>query len=136
MRSAGWVYSSMLVPSTPQPGSGADVEYDEDVSVHRLDEVYADVVQDESSVLLKLDTQGWDLVVLEGATGCLEDVRAIQTEVSVIPLYEKMPTWIDSMSWIDELGFQPTGLFPVTYADGFRSLEFDLVAARPMSRVS
>ena len=106
-------------------------------SVHRLDEIYTDVVQDESSVLLKLDTQGWDLVVLEGADRLSRQTcAAIQTEVSVIPLYEKMPTWIDSMSWIDELGFQPTGLFPVTYADGFRSLEFDLVATRPMSRSS
>ncbi len=132
----GWDYSSMLVPKTAQAGSAADIDYDEEVDVHRLDEIYADLVGDASSVLLKLDTQGWDLVVLEGAGGCLSDVSAIQTEVSVVPIYEGMPTWLESMSRLSELGFEPTGLFPVTYADNFRSVEFDLVAARTKALVS
>jgi FkbM family methyltransferase len=127
-------YSSMLVPNAEQAGASADVDHEEHVPVRRLDDVFADVVEPGASVFLKLDTQGWDLVVLEGATGCLENVRAIQTEISVVPLYEGMPTWIDSMSRLAELGFEPTGMFPVTYADSFRSVEFDLVAARTASR--
>jgi FkbM family methyltransferase len=126
----GRVYSSMLLPNARQIDTAPDIDHDEQVSVRRLDEVYADVADGAASVLLKLDTQGWDLVVLEGATGCLGDVKAIQTEISVIPLYERMPTWIESMSRLAELGFEPTGMFPVTYADNFRSVEFDLVAAR------
>jgi FkbM family methyltransferase len=123
-------YSSMLPPNTEQRGPACDMEHDEQVRVVRLDDVYADLVEDGSSVLLKLDTQGWDLVVLVGAARCLSDVSAIQTEVSIIPLYDGMPTWIDSMARVAELGFAPTGLFPVTYADNFRSVEFDLIAAR------
>jgi hypothetical protein len=34
-----------------------------------------------------------------------------------------MPTWIESMTRVSELGFEPTGLFPVTYEDAFRSPE-------------
>jgi len=128
------VYASMLLPTTAQPGSPSDIDYDEKVSIHRLDEVYADTVDVGASVLLKLDTQGFDLFVLKGATGCLDNVLAIQTEISVVPLYEGMPTWIESMSRLAELGFEPTGLFPVTYADTFRSVEFDLVTARTTPR--
>jgi len=130
----GTDYSSMLVPSAVQPERAGEVDHDEQVSVQRLDDIYADIAGDASSVLLKLDTQGWDLVVLSGATNCLENVSAIQTEISVIPLYDGMPTWIDSMSRLADLGFEPTGMFPVVHADRFRSWEFDLVAARTKSR--
>lgn len=85
---------------------------------------------DAKRIFLKLDTQGWDTEAIQGAASCLHRVQAIQTETSVYPLYEDMPTWHDSMSQLNEIGFVPSGMFPVAFHGGFRAVEFDLVSVR------
>jgi FkbM family methyltransferase len=53
------------------------------VDVCRLDEVFDEVTSQvrDPRVLLKIDTQGSDLRVLEGAMGVLDRVHALQVEV-------------------------------------------------------
>ncbi len=115
----------------PVASERTTVERREQVEVRRLDSMLGDVMAGKcgDSVFLKMDTQGWDLEVLKGSAGCLDRVRAVQTEISVIPWYDDAPTWMESLSMLESLGFEPTGLFPVHYFGGFRSMEFDLVAA-------
>jgi hypothetical protein len=50
----------------------------EHVQVRRLDEVFSEIVKglDNPRVYLKIDTQGWDLEVLAGATACLDHIVA------------------------------------------------------------
>jgi FkbM family methyltransferase len=126
--------ASLRTPLTDVPArlaEGIQVDRRETTTLRRLDEIFADYVTMSSPlVLLKLDTQGWDLEVLRGATGCLDKVVAIQSEVSVLPLYEGMPAWLESMAFIHELGFEPTGLFPVSYATGVHVVEFDCMMVR------
>jgi FkbM family methyltransferase len=80
--------------------------------------------------LLKLDTQGWDLEVLEGATGILSAVLAVQTELSVLPLYEGAPTMLEALPRLRELGFVPSAMFPVLRDEHLRLREFDCVLVR------
>jgi hypothetical protein len=76
---------------------------------------------------LKLDTQGYDPAVLAGAEKALSRVTALQTELSVKPVYEQMPYYLDSIAHLEQLGFEITGLFPIARDNALRVIEFDCV---------
>ncbi len=84
-------------------------------------------------MFLKVDTQGHDWAVIEGAARRLSDVVAIQLELSVLPLYEGAEHWTDVIARLEGLGFWPAGLFPVTRDPGLlRVTEFDGVFTRDL----
>jgi FkbM family methyltransferase len=102
-----------------------------EVQVARLDAIFGQVLPlPEPRAFLKLDTQGWDFEVLDGATGCLGAVRAMQIEVAVKPLYEGVPTHLDALPRLQELGFELSGIFPVVRDSGLRIVELDCVLVR------
>jgi len=76
---------------------------------------------------LKLDTQGFDIEVLQGGRDSLAAVRALQTEASVIGIYKGMPGYVDTIRYLDERGFDITGLYPVSRDSSLRLVEFDCV---------
>jgi FkbM family methyltransferase len=103
----------------------------QDVQVARLDAIFDEVVPlAEPRAFLKLDTQGWDLDVLEGATACLHSIWAIQCEVAVKPLYADAPTYLDALPRMTELGFELSGIFPVARDAELRIVELDCVLVR------
>ncbi len=112
-------------------GLGSAVVSKELVHLRRLDDAWPSLVANASSVYLKVDTQGWDGEVLEGASGVLDRVKALQCEVSVTAIYEGMTSWTESIQQIEELGFEVSGLFPVNLDRRMRVIEFDCVAVRP-----
>ncbi|NJK75415.1 MAG: FkbM family methyltransferase [Richelia sp. CSU_2_1] len=54
---------------------------------------------------IKLDTQGSELGVLEGAENCLKSVRALQIEVEFNPIYVGQPLFGDIDSFLRQRGF-------------------------------
>lgn len=104
----------------------------EEVQMHRLDSIF-ETLGPVRQVMLKLDTQGWDLEVLRGASGCLDRIVAIQTELSVVPLYDSMPTWLDVVTFLHRLGYEPTYVAPVL-RDGPWAIEFDCIMVRRDAR--
>lgn len=102
------------------------------VAVRRLDKVLPELLDDltDRRVFLKVDTQGFDLEVLAGARGILDRVIGIQTEVSLIPIYEHMPNMDAALAVLKELGFHVSGLFPVARDKHLRVIEFDCVMLR------
>ena len=54
---------------------------------------------------LKLDTQGYDLEVVKGASRSLPEIRALQTEVYLRRVYEQAPTFDEAITWLQGLGF-------------------------------
>lgn len=54
---------------------------------------------------LKLDVQGLELRVLEGASRTLTRTRAIQAEVSFAPLYSGQTDWLELCRHLTEAGF-------------------------------
>jgi FkbM family methyltransferase len=102
----------------------------EQVEVRKLDEVFADAVEPlvDPVVFLKLDTQGSDLEVLQGARGVLDRIAALVTELPVVPIYEGMPSLVDALAELRDHGFEITGMFPVTRdRDHLGAVEFDCV---------
>lgn len=109
------------------------VERSESVRVSTLDAEWPRIVEDlaQPAVYLKVDTQGSDLEVLAGATAILPHVAALQTELSFKALYEGVPGYLDTLSALHDLGFEPTGFFPITREPERLSLiETDCVMTR------
>jgi FkbM family methyltransferase len=127
-------FSSLLTPNEYAKNEfahGPAVVAQELVDVRRLDDVWPTLVAGASSVFLKMDTQGWDGEVLAGASGVLDRVRGVQTEVSVKPIYDGMTPWTQSIQRLEGLGYELSGLFPVNLDRRMRVIEFDCVALRP-----
>ncbi len=104
----------------------------EEVEIKRLDDVMPALRQlpgfpNAGNTFLKLDTQGYDLEVIKGGVGSLAGIAALQTELSVLPIYKEMPTYIEVMEALKERGFDMTGVFPVSRDSLSRIIEFDCV---------
>lgn len=101
---------------------------EETVTVRRLDEVLHETVEnlDKARIYLKMDTQGYDLEVFKGLGGKYNKIFALQSEMSVIAIYQGMPHLTDSISFFEEAGFELAGMYPVTQEESTLSvIEFD-----------
>lgn len=125
-------FSSFLTPdnsSVPDFDGLNEPEHVETVAVYPLDEVFP-VLQQRLGFrrpYLKLDTQGFDLEVVQGASATLRHVIAMQTEASIINIYEGMPGYMDTIRFLNERGFDISGLYPISRDPGMRLIEFDCV---------
>jgi FkbM family methyltransferase len=105
------------------------IERQETVLVHTLDSVMDEIgcrAQDEH-IYLKIDTQGFDLEVVKGAKHTLRRVLAMQTEMSVLKIYDGMPDFLTAIQVLSEKGFDITAIFPVARDRMLRIVEFDCV---------
>ena len=82
------VLSSLLDSNVVESGTRK-----EPVTVKRLDQLLPTLTQElgVSRVFLKMDTQGYDLEVFRGASGCIDGILGLQSELSVQPFYVNMP---------------------------------------------
>jgi hypothetical protein len=48
-----------------------------------------------------------------GAAGCLRYIVGIQSELSILPLYDQMPSYLDTLPRYHALGFDIVGFFDV-----------------------
>jgi FkbM family methyltransferase len=124
-------FSSFLEPNNTQATDFANsntVQSKQLVAVKRLDDVARDWSAAESeSIYLKVDTQGFDLEVLKGATHLLKSVRALQIELSIVPIYQGTPSYLDMLRQMNDWGFHISGLFPISHDKHLRAVEFDCV---------
>jgi FkbM family methyltransferase len=83
------------------------------VALERLDDVCP--VTQEDRLLLKVDVQGYEKAVLDGAVQVLKNCRAIIIEMSLVPLYEGQYMALELWEHLTNLGFQACYFHP-----GFR----------------
>ncbi|MCU0646916.1 MAG: FkbM family methyltransferase [Gemmatimonadaceae bacterium] len=76
---------------------------------------------------LKLDTQGFDLAVLDGAGSALERIVALQSEASVRKIYTDAPDYVTTLQTIERRGFALSGIFPNNDGHFPQLVEFDCV---------
>jgi FkbM family methyltransferase len=100
----------------------------ETVEVRRLDSLFREIVGNIQGprVFLKLDTQGYDLEVVQGAVGCMEDIVGMQSELSVQQLYEGAPHYLESVAKYEQLGFELIGLYEICRIND-RVAEYDCI---------
>lgn len=77
----------------------------EKVQVTTLDSFFADQTAQER-LFLKIDVQGFELAVLRGAESTLEQVLAIEMELSLVPLYEGQATLCPTLDELRARGFE------------------------------
>jgi FkbM family methyltransferase len=130
---AGNSFSSSLLPMTArQLQSAPESRYvaGEHVRTVRLDSLWDELVGG-ARVWLKLDVQGFEMRVLQGVGERLQAARAVETELSLTPLYEGAELWRRLVDWLYERGFSLAGVEP-----GFedprsaRMLQFDGIFIR------
>lgn len=113
-------------------GAAIDAPETETVEVVRLDHFLDEHVSDFSrrNVFLKMDTQGHDTAVFEGAGKYRSMFAGLQSEVAVTPIYEGIPNFDTSLSLYKSNGYEVTGLYTVNRhrATG-HVIEFDCVMA-------
>jgi FkbM family methyltransferase len=128
--------SSMLEPSEfgrEWSGKLRDT-HAETIEVRRLDTVLDEAIAglSEPRILLKLDTQGFDLPAFRGAGKRQADLLALQSEVACVPIYEGMPRMPEQLSEYESAGFEVSAMFPVTgHRKSMRVIEFDVLMVRP-----
>ena len=86
----------------------------ETVDIHRIDDIASKYINESSnSIFLKVDVQGFEAQVLEGANNILSMVEGIQLELSFIPLYKGQILFSEMVSNMHELGYELHALLPV-----------------------
>lgn len=92
-----------------QSESGAEL-----VKVRTLDDVLPEFkIPDAAKIALKIDVQGFEKDVLDGALKTLGQVKAILIEVSLKPLYVGEVYYLEMLSYLREKGFHVVYFSPV-----------------------
>jgi len=125
-------FSSFLQPDFSTVDDYLDlnqIEHQETVTIRKLDSVMDEIGirLENDQIYMKIDTQGFDLEVVKGASRTLGRILAMQTEVSVLKIYEGMPDFLTAIRVLCEKGFDITAMFPVCRDRMLRVVEFDCV---------
>lgn len=91
---------------------GAHYVTRESVELARLDSMMPKLGDPQERIYMKLDVQGYELKVLEGAAATLPRVVAIETEVNLVKLYEGQPSICDLLAALEPIGFELFALEP------------------------
>ena len=105
------VFSSILkikkshVISKPK----SKIIYKEIIDMYKLDDIIENYIDSkETSILLKIDTQGFEKEVLEGANNLLKRIKGIKIEIPLNPIYENTQfTFYESIEFLKENKFKP-----------------------------
>lgn len=80
---------------------------------------------------LKIDVQGYEPRVLDGAAGLLPRIRTIQLELALQPVYAGERDWLSMIGRLAALGFAPALVLPGYFERKIaRMLQIDMVFCR------
>lgn len=96
-----------------------------EIEVRRLDTLWPSLEANPTTTMLKIDTQGYDLEVIEGAGSLMVDIPCVLMECPVQAIYSGAPLFEDIAATMRSLGFELTGAFPIHRYEGIRVIEFD-----------
>jgi FkbM family methyltransferase len=78
-----------------------------------LDSIYSQYCRANDVVLIKIDTQGYEWEVLDGAADALADCKGLLIELSLVPLYGTQRLWGDFIDRLSALKFSLYNLQPI-----------------------
>lgn len=129
-------YTSSLLEPADVLAQYADVAFvgTAPVQVRRLDSVFDEICLMGERIALKVDTQGYERAVIEGASSVLDAIGAVYLELSLVPLYRGEPPAEVVMAQLRERGFVPAYLSPAFTEKGSRRwLQADVLFLREPS---
>jgi FkbM family methyltransferase len=107
--------SSSFLPVTEMSINAApESEYfnQEIVEIITLSSFFSQHEHSSQNLFLKIDVQGFEIEVLKGIELILPKVKAIQVEMSFVPLYENGPLYQDIILYLDGIGFEIYTILP------------------------
>jgi FkbM family methyltransferase len=103
----------------------------ERVPLRRLDGIASAYLRPDSVTLLKIDTQGFEDRVLDGAAGILPRIAGIHLELSLVALYAGQKLFAEMLARLRDLGFEVWALWPAFVdAESGRLLQVDATLFR------
>jgi FkbM family methyltransferase len=120
-----------------QPSHNHVHKYEDANKVVATEEVVVSTVADAHREMglgrfyLKMDTQGFDLEVFKGALPVLEQVPALQSELSFVPIYDGAPSQDEALTTFRAQGYEMSMLVPVGFDESLRIIEADCVLVNP-----
>lgn len=77
----------------------------QEIEIKTLNTVFDSFYKQGNKVMLKIDTQGYEKNVLEGADQVLDKITLIQLEMSLIPLYQDEILFTEMVQYMEGKGF-------------------------------
>lgn len=84
----------------------------QEIEIRTLDSLFNKIQKNAQEIYLKIDTQGFEMNVLKGASTSLEHINTIQLEMSLRPLYEGQPLYTDIMDYLHSYGYNLIDIEP------------------------
>jgi len=112
---AGNSVSSSVLPMLPSHVSAAPESHyigSETVDLRTLDSISTELATDTERIFLKLDVQGFEYKVLQGAEQLLCRVAGIQIELSLVPLYDGEHLFHPMLHDLEERGYELWSVIP------------------------
>ncbi|MCF6358525.1 MAG: FkbM family methyltransferase [Draconibacterium sp.] len=78
----------------------------QEINVKKLDSIFNSFVTKTDRVMVKIDTQGYEKNVIDGAESSLRRVSIIQLEMSIVPLYENELLFTEMIKYLESKGFK------------------------------
>lgn len=78
----------------------------EKIIIKKLDSIFDKYYHNLDNIYMKIDTQGFEKKVLEGSRLSLKKIVGLQIEMSLIPLYEDSPLYLEMINYLSNIGFQ------------------------------
>lgn len=125
--------SSLLAMEDRHRAAAPDSAYigDETIRIEVLDDIVAPLRRTGACVLLKVDVQGFELDVMDGARVTLEATSLVEVEVSLVPLYAGAPSHLSVLGRIADSGFDIVAVEEEFVEPGTgRALQLNVIAAR------
>lgn len=82
----------------------------EDIQIKKLDTVFGSLNLEGKNIYVKIDTQGYEDKVLQGAEDSLQYIAGMQIEMSLIPSYEGSSDFKALSSTLENKGFKLTAI--------------------------
>lgn len=96
-----------------------------------LDSLFDQYARTDERVFLKIDTQGYEKHVLDGAPKTLARIAGIQVELSLLPMYQGESHYLDLLRRLEGLGFETYMLTETNFSANLcRQLQIDAVMFR------
>ncbi len=126
--------SSSFLPMTNthrEAAPGSDYIKEEKIEIKTLDSVFDTLGIKGENVFMKVDTQGYEKKVLDGAIKSLSEIRGVQLELSATKLYEGEENYYTICSFLEENNFRLVRIIPgFTDKKKGEMLQFDAIFFR------
>ena len=103
----------------------------EKIKVYKLDSIGEKYSASAKNIFLKIDTQGYEEKILNGASDFLKNVKGLLVETSLVPLYEGQALFKEILNKVESAGFELTGVQPAFInKETGRTLQVDAIFFR------